>query len=76
MKVDFKPFSEKEEPEKDIWNAKELIERKITKLPTLVDPIFPRCGSIALAGGSDLGKSTFLRQFALSVSIGDSSFLG
>ena len=76
MKVDFKPFSEKEEPEKDIWNAKELIERKITKLPTLVDPIFPRCGSIALAGGSDLGKSTFLRQFALSVSIGDKSFLG
>jgi|TARA_B110000211_G_scaffold206627_1_gene241806 KaiC/GvpD/RAD55 family RecA-like ATPase len=76
MKVDFKPFSEKEEPEKDIWNAKELIERKITKLPTLVDPIFPRCGSIALAGGSDLGKSTFLRQFALSVAIGDSLFLG
>ena len=76
MKVDFKPFSEKEEPEKDIWNAKELIERKITKLPTLVDPIFPKCGSIALAGGSDLGKSTFLRQFALSVAIGDSSFLG
>ena len=76
MKVDFKPFSEKEEPEKDIWNAKELIERKITKLPTLVDPIFPKCGSIALAGGSDLGKSTFLRQFALSVAIGDKSFLG
>ena len=76
MKVDFKPVSEKEEPEKDIWNAKELIERKITKLPTLVDPIFPKCGSIALAGGSDLGKSTFLRQFALSVAIGDSLFLG
>ena len=76
MDVALKPLSNKEEPEKDIWNAKELIERKITKLPTLVDPIFPKCGSIALAGGSDLGKSTFLRQFALSVAIGDSLFLG
>ena len=72
MNVDYKSPSNKEEPEKDIWNAKELIERKITKLPTLVDPIFPKCGSIALAGGSDLGKSTFLRQFALSVAIGES----
>ena len=76
MDVALKPLSNKEEPEKDVWNAKELIERKITKLPTLVDPIFPKCGSIALAGGSDLGKSTFLRQFALSVAIGDKKFLG
>ena len=76
MDVAYNSLINKEEPEKDIWNAKELIERKITKLPTLVDPIFPRCGSIALAGGSDLGKSTFLRQFALSVAIGDTSFLG
>ena len=32
MDVALKPLSNKEEPEKDIWNAKELIERKITKL--------------------------------------------
>ena len=76
MEVALIPLSNKEEPDKKIWNAKELISRPIKKLPTLLDPIFPASGSIALAGGSDLGKSTFLRQFALSVSIGDHEFLG
>ena len=76
MEVALIPLSNKEEPDKKIWNAKELISRPINKLPTLLDPIFPASGSIALAGGSDLGKSTFLRQFALSVSIGDHEFLG
>ncbi len=76
MEVALIPLSNKEEPDKSIWNAKELISRPINKLPTLLDPIFPASGSIALAGGSDLGKSTFLRQFALSVSIGDNEFLG
>ena len=76
MDVAYNNLSDKEEPDKPIWNAKELISRPIKKLPTLVDPIFPACGSIALAGGSDLGKSTFLRQFALSVALGDNDFLG
>lgn len=73
MIVDFKPLSK--EKEKPFYNGAELIQRDIETLPTLVDPIFPACGSIAIAGSSDLGKSTLLRQFALAVAIGDETFL-
>lgn len=62
--------------EKTFYNGMELIERNIETLPTLLDPIFPSCGAIAIAGSSDLGKSTLLRQFALSVALGDETFLG
>ncbi len=44
--------------------------------PTLIDPIFPRTGLTVLAGSSDTGKSTFLRQLAISVVRGDETFLG
>ena len=56
---------------KKIYNGADLIKRPITEIPRLVDPIFPKVGSIAMVGTSDIGKSTLLRQFALSVSMGD-----
>ena len=62
--------------DKSFYSGEYLIKRKIETIPTLLDPIFPRVGSIAIAGSSDLGKSTLLRQLALAVSVGDSSFLG
>ena len=72
-------YNELEKPKyevKPVYNGLELLERKITELPTLLDPIFPSDGVIAIAGSSDIGKSTLLRQFALAVAIGDREFLG
>jgi RecA-family ATPase len=48
-------------------SAKELMEQKIESIPQLVDPIFPKSGLVCLAGSSDTGKSTFLRQLCLHV---------
>lgn len=58
------------------YSAKELYELGITEFPTLIDPIFPRTGLTVLAGSSDTGKSTFLRQLAISIVRGDKTFLG
>lgn len=74
MIVNFKPL--KDEKEKPFYNGAELIQRDIETLPTLLDPIFPACGSVAIAGTSDIGKSSLLRHLALAVSVGDSTFLG
>lgn len=60
----------------DIVTGEELLGLNIDKFPTLLDPIFPKVGLIALAGGSDTGKSSFLRQFAIHVSSQMENFLG
>ena len=52
-----------------------LLNLKSEKIDTLVDPIFPRVGCICLAGGSDIGKSSLLRQLAINCVTGNSSFL-
>lgn len=61
---------------KGIYSATELLNRNIEEIPCLVEPIFPKVGLVALAGGSDTGKSSLLRQFAISICIGESKFLG
>lgn len=77
MRVDFIPLKgEAPLEDKSFYSGEYLIKRKIETLPTLLDPIFPRVGSIAIAGSSDLGKSTLLRQLAIAVCVGDSTFLG
>ena len=43
---------------------------------SLLDPIIPRTGVVALVGTSDSGKSTFLRSLAMAVASGAPSFLG
>ena len=66
-----------EEPdEKLVYTGKELLEMKITELPSLVDGILPKTGIIALAGSSDTGKSAFLRQLAGDIVCGEPQFLG
>jgi len=45
------------------------------EFPTLLKPIFPKVGLIALAGSSDTGKSTFLRQFVIHVASRMNDFL-
>ena len=60
----------------DIVTGDELLRLNIEKFPTLLEPIFPKVGLIALAGSSDTGKSSFLRQFAIHVSSKMDNFLG
>lgn len=60
----------------DVITANVLLNRKIENIPCLVEPIFPKVGLIGLAGSSDTGKSSFLRQLAISICVGDDNFLG
>ncbi len=55
--------------------ARSLLESSDEKLPTLLGPILPKTGLVALVGSSDTGKSAFLRQLALAVALGDDTFL-
>ena len=59
-----------------IYSATELLNRNISEIPCLVEPLFPKVGLCGLAGSSDTGKSSLLRQLATSVSLGDNIFLG
>ncbi len=60
----------------DKYSGLKLFQRKDEKLPTLIDPIFPKQGLVSLIGSSDTGKSTFLRQMALSIALGLDNFIG
>lgn len=61
---------------KDCYTAKELREMNILEIPMLVEGIILKSGIMVLSGSSDVGKSTFLRQFALSVASCSDNFLG
>lgn len=52
-----------------------LVANSITEIPKLMEPLFPRMGLVALAGSSDTGKSTLLRQLAMEIVSGQNSFL-
>lgn len=56
--------------------GEDLLLRKIESIPCLIDPILQRIGVSCLAGSSDTGKSTILRQLAIAVALGSSRFLG
>lgn len=56
--------------------GEELLNSPVTKIPCLWDPYFIQQGLISLTGGSDVGKSSFLRQFVISVVLKEKSFLG
>ncbi|MCC5612606.1 AAA family ATPase, partial [Nostoc sp. CHAB 5834] len=66
----------KEFGENDLITGEQLLAYKLTEIPWLVEPIFPRVGIAALAGSSDTGKSALLRQLAIAISGKDSTFLG
>lgn len=59
-----------------VTTAKELFELEVKEIPWLVHGILPKTGLAALAGSSDTGKSSFLRQLALEVTSGKEDFLG
>lgn len=59
-----------------VMTGEDLILRKIEHIPCLVEPFLQQTGLACLAGSSDTGKSTVLRQLAIAVSAGKSRFLG
>lgn len=65
-----------EEPkEKTSYTLRELLEMNVDELPCLFDSIFLKSGIAVMVGGSDSGKSTFLRQMCMCVATGR-DFLG
>lgn len=44
-------------------------------IPCLIEPIFPKVGIAAIAGSSDAGKSTLMRQLCMSITSGMEYFL-
>lgn len=60
----------------DKYSGFKLFQLEFEELPKLLDPIFPKVGVVSLVGSSDTGKSTFLRQLALSIAFNLDSFLG
>lgn len=60
----------------DNFSGLKLFQMKDEKIPMLIEPIFPKQGLVSLIGSSDTGKSTFLRQMALSIALGLDDFIG
>lgn len=56
--------------------AENLLRMGLKEIPTLLNPILPKVGLVALGGSSDTGKSSWLRQFATAISLGENDFLG
>lgn len=58
------------------FTAEYLLNRKTEKIPFLLESILHRVGLAAIAGSSDTGKSSFLRQLCIEVCSGNTSYLG
>ena len=56
--------------------ADELKNQEIKEVDYLVDQLIPRGTLCSLVGESDTGKSSLLRQLAVSVAYGDETFIG
>ena len=60
---------------RSVMTAKELLELNITEIPMLVEGLMQKTGLVGITGTSDVGKSCFLRQLALTIASGRSHFL-
>jgi KaiC/GvpD/RAD55 family RecA-like ATPase len=65
-----------ENKEQEYYSGEELMNMGITEQPMLVEGLIPQHGVVALAGSSDCGKSSILRQLAVSIVSGENEFLG
>jgi RecA-family ATPase len=62
--------------DKKEYSAFDLYKNDIETVPKLLDPFLQTVGLASLVGTSDSGKSTILRQLALSIALGLDEFLG
>ena len=60
----------------DEITADDMVNGPLLDMAFLADPLLQQVGLACLAGSSDTGKSTLLRQLSLAVAAGDSHFLG
>ncbi|WP_159248803.1 AAA family ATPase [Tenacibaculum maritimum] len=61
---------------KPTLNAYDLFNFEFNSAPRLVEPFFQKHGIAAFVGTSDTGKSTFLRQLALTIALKKEEFIG
>ena len=59
-----------------VCHASEMIMTTSEQSPTLLEPILPRQGVVALVGSSDSGKSSLLRGLAMAVVSGKQEYIG
>lgn len=59
-----------------IMTGKQLLDMGLSDVPYLIEGLFPKVSVGVFAGSSDVGKSTWLRQLACSISMGKDEFLG
>lgn len=59
-----------------IITGKELIDMGIKEYPVLVEGLIPKYEMAVIAGGSDIGKSSFLRDMAMSIVERRKTFIG
>ena len=57
-------------------SATDLLNRQIKDIPYLVEPILQKVGLACIAGSSDTGKSSLLRNLCMRIVSGKSEFLG
>ena len=69
------PIDENLDEAFEVISASSLLNDEIEQIPMLVHPLFHSVGLALLVGSSDIGKSTFLKQFCVSVVTGI-KFLG
>lgn len=75
---EFKAFEKESDnnENKPFYTGYELLKRKTEEIPCLLGNILPQVGLCAMAGSSDTGKSSWLRQLLICVVAGLSRFLG
>ena len=64
------------EQQDGLITGEQLLLMPYEEKPTLIEPILQRTGIACLAGSSDTGKSTLLRQLVIAIVTGATEFLG
>ena len=64
------------EQQDGLITGEQLLLMPYEKMPTLIEPILQQTGIACLAGSSDTGKSTLLRQLVIAIVTGATEFLG
>jgi RecA-family ATPase len=59
-----------------VSTASEMLVREYSETDTLLSPILPRQGVVALVGSSDSGKSSLLRGLAMAIVAGKCDYIG